>query len=165
VTMRPVFLCIFLFSISIKAFSLPSAFTSCSVYQTSNSPGGREASSRITMIRHGCKTPKLGKPADQRKALLRSLTTELLRHGRIKTTFVRAKAVQPIVDKMITLSKGGSLHQRRQAMSFIYDKELVHLLFENAPDRYGDRNGGYTRVLRTMPRQGDNAKMAIIELV
>ena len=89
--------------------------------------------SRVTMIRHGCKTPKLGKPADQRKALLRALTTEVLRHGRIKTTLVRAKAVQPIVDKMITLSKGGSLHQRRQAMSYIYDKELVHLLFENAP--------------------------------
>merc|ERR1719230_1394080 len=90
------------------------------------------------MIRHGCKTPKLGKPADQRKALLRSLTTEVLRHGRIKTTLVRAKAVQPIVDKMITLSKGGSLHQRRQAMSYIYDKELVHLLFDNAPERYGE---------------------------
>ena len=103
--------------------------------------------SRVTMIRHGCKTPKLGKPADQRKALLRALTTEVLRHGRIKTTLVRAKAVQPIVDKMITLSKGGSLHQRRQAMSYIYDKELVHLLFENAPERYGDRDGGYTRVV------------------
>ena len=106
VIMRPVFLCIFLFSISVRAFSLSSAFTSGSVYQTLKSPRGREASSRITMIRHGCKTPKLGKPADQRKALLRSLTTELLRHGRIKTTYVRAKAVQPIVDKMITLSKG-----------------------------------------------------------
>lgn len=139
---------------------------------------------------------KLGKPADQRKALLRSLTTEVIRHGRIKTTLVRAKAIRPCVDKMIQLSKDGSLHSRRQvghpillsptspapmgrvpssptppgpphtqAMAFIYDKELVHALFENAPERYADREGGYCRVLRTMPRQGDNAKMGIIELV
>lgn len=117
------------------------------------------------MMRHGKRMAKLGKPADQRKALLRSLTTEVIRHGRIKTTLVRAKAIRPCVDKMIQLSKDGSLHARRQAMAFIYDKELVHALFENAPERYADRDGGYCRVLRTMPRQGDNAKMGIIELV
>uniref|UniRef100_A0A7S2CVF2 Large ribosomal subunit protein bL17c n=1 Tax=Florenciella parvula TaxID=236787 RepID=A0A7S2CVF2_9STRA len=119
----------------------------------------------ISMMRHGKRMAKLGKPADQRKALLRSLTTEVIRHGRIKTTLVRAKAIRPCVDKMIQLSKDGSLHSRRQAMAFIYDKELVHALFENAPERYADREGGYCRVLRTMPRQGDNAKMGIIELV
>lgn len=126
-------------------------------------PRSREAT--VRMMRHGKRVAKLGKPADQRKALLRALTTEVIRHGRIKTTLVRAKAVRPFVDKMITLSKDGSLHARRQALGFMYDKELVHALFENGPDRYGDRDGGYCRVLRTMPRQGDNAKMAVIELV
>jgi len=130
--------------------------------ETSYSRGGAGG---LVMIRHGKRVPKLGKPADQRKALLRSLTTEVIRHGRIKTTLVRAKAVRPYVDKMVQLSKNGSLHARRQALGYIYDKELVHALFENAPERYADREGGYCRVLRTMPRQGDNAKMGIIELV
>jgi len=116
-------------------------------------------------MRHRKRVPLLGKPADQRKALLRSLTTEVIRHGRIKTTLVRGKAVRKHVDHMIELGKNGSLHARRQAMGWIYDKQLVHSLFEAAPDRYSDRPGGYTRVLRTMPRQGDNAKMCIIELV
>lgn len=117
------------------------------------------------MMRHRNKLPKLGKPADQRKALLRALTTEVIRHGRIKTTQVRAKAVRKHVDHMIELGKRGDLHARRQAIAWVYDKQLVHALFEAAPDRYADRNGGYTRVLRTVARQGDNAKMAIIELV
>lgn len=116
-------------------------------------------------MRHRKRVPKLNKPADQRKALLRALTTELIRHGRIKCTHVRAKAVRKHADHMITLAKNGSLHARRQAMGFIYDKQLVHALFEAAPERYGDVNGGYTRVLRTMPRKGDNAPMGIIELV
>ncbi|KAL3942967.1 MAG: hypothetical protein SGBAC_002918 [Bacillariaceae sp.] len=108
---------------------------------------------------------KLGLPADQRKALLRALTTEVIRHGRIKTTLVRARAVRKHVDHMIQLGKRGDLHARRQALAWIYDKDLVHSLFEAAPDRYAEREGGYTRVLRTVARQGDNAKMAIIELV
>lgn len=116
-------------------------------------------------MRHQCRVPKLGKPADQRKALLRSLTTELIRHGRITTTKVRAKAVRSEVEKMITLAKDGSLASRRQALGYIYDKQLVHALFEGVNERYGDRNGGYTRILRTVPRRGDNAEMAIIELV
>lgn len=69
------------------------------------------------------------------------------------------------VDHMITLAKGGSLHQRRQALGYLYDKSLVHALFAEVPDRYGERNGGYTRIIRTMPRRGDNAPMAFIELV
>lgn len=116
-------------------------------------------------MRHLCRVPQLGKPADQRKALLRSLTTELIRHGRITTTKVRAKAVQSEVERMITLAKDGSLSARRRAMGYIYDKQLVHALFEQAKDRYGNRQGGYTRILRTVPRRGDNAVMAIIELV
>mmetsp|Transcript_39264 Transcript_39264/g.57752 ORF Transcript_39264/g.57752 Transcript_39264/m.57752 type:complete len:194 (+) Transcript_39264:25-606(+) len=133
-----------------------------SVSYHNGAPAGR---ADMTMMRHRKKIAKLGKPADQRKALLRALTTEVIRHGRIKTTLVRAKAVRKHVDHMIELAKGGSLHERRQAIAWMYDKQLVHALFEAAGDRYGDRNGGYTRVLRTMPRQGDNAKMGVIELV
>lgn len=115
-------------------------------------------------MRHGCRVPQLGKPADQRKALLRALTTELIRHGRITTTKIRAKAVRSEAEKMISLAKDGSLAARRQAMGYIYDKKLVHALFEQAGERYGDRQGGYTRILRTVNRRGDNAEMAIIEL-
>jgi large subunit ribosomal protein L17 len=116
-------------------------------------------------MRHGCRVPQLGLPADQRRALLRSLATELIRHGQITTTKTRAKAVQQEVEKMITLAKDGSLAARRQAMGYIYDKQLVHALFEQAKERYGNRQGGYTRIVRTVSRRGDNARMAIIELV
>lgn len=116
-------------------------------------------------MRHSCRVPQLGKPADQRRALLRSLATEVIRHGRITTTKIRAKAVQSEVEKMITLAKNGSLASRRQALGYLFDKKLVHSLFENAKERYSDRQGGYTRVLRTVRRRGDNAEMAIIELV
>lgn len=116
-------------------------------------------------MRHRCKVPQLGLPADQRKALLRSLATELIRHGQITTTLTRAKAVRAEVDKMITLAKDGSLSARRQAMGYIYDKQLVHRLFEGAAERYQDRAGGYTRIVRTLRRRGDNAPMAIIELL
>ena len=111
-------------------------------------------------MRHRRRIPKLGKPADQRKAMLRSLTTELMRHGRITTT----KAVRSEADRMITLAKDGSLAARRAALGYLYDKQLVHALFAQVPERYGDRNGGYTRILRTIRRRGDNAEMAILEL-
>lgn len=116
-------------------------------------------------MRHRCKVKKLGKPADQRRALLRSLTTELIRHGRITTTLIRAKVVRSEAEKMITLAKNGSLAARREALGYIYDKSLVQALFEQAPTRYGNRQGGYTRILHTVPRRGDHAEMAIIELV
>jgi len=115
-------------------------------------------------MRHRRRVHKLGKPADQRKALLRALSTQLIRHGRVTTTKARARAVRSQVDKMITLAKDGSLASRRQALGYIYDKQLVHALFDQVPDRYGDRNGGYTRIIRTIRRRGDNAEMAIIEL-
>lgn len=115
-------------------------------------------------MRHSRRVPQLGRPADQRRALLRSLTTELIRHGRITVTMARAKAVRAHVDKMITLAKDGSLAARRRALGYLYDKQLVHALFEQVPERYGDRQGGYTRILRTVRRRGDNALMAIIEL-
>ncbi|MGG6294243.1 50S ribosomal protein L17 [Leptolyngbya sp. AN02str] len=115
-------------------------------------------------MRHRCRVPQLGKPADQRRALLRSLTTELIRYGRITTTKVRAKAVRSEAEHMITLAKDGSLAARREALGYMYDKQLVHALFEQAKERYGNRNGGYTRIIRTVSRRGDNAEMAIIEL-
>lgn len=120
----------------------------------------------LSMISHGMGFNKLGLPADQRKALLRALTTETIRHGKIKTTLARAKELRSRVDKMITLAKKGTLHHRRQAMAYIYDKNLVASMFEQVPDRYGARNGGYCRVIRIeKPRRGDNAKMAFVELV
>ncbi|NJK30847.1 MAG: 50S ribosomal protein L17 [Acaryochloridaceae cyanobacterium CSU_3_4] len=115
-------------------------------------------------MRHRCRVHKLGKPADQRKALLRALSTQLIRHGRITTTKARARVVRSQVDKMITLAKEGSLASRRQAIGYLYDKQLVHSLFEQVSERYGDREGGYTRIIRTVRRRGDNAEMAIIEL-
>ncbi|KAI3993756.1 hypothetical protein MKX01_002769 [Papaver californicum] len=120
---------------------------------------------RVYAMRHGRKVPKLNRPPDQRKALLRGLTTQLLKHGRIKTTRARASAMRKFVDKMITLAKDGSLHKRRQALGYIYEKQIVHALFAEVPERYGERNGGYTRIIRTLPRRGDNAPMAYIELV
>jgi large subunit ribosomal protein L17 len=120
---------------------------------------------KIYAMRHGKRIARLNRPPDQRKALIRGLTTELLKHGRIKTTLPRAKAIRRFVDRMITLAKDGSLHKRRQALAFVYDKLVVHCMFAEAPKRYADRNGGYTRVLRTFNRRGDNAPMAYIELV
>lgn len=116
-------------------------------------------------MRHRCRVPELGRPADQRKALLRALTTQLIQHGQVKTTKARAKAVRSEAERMITLAKDGSLAARRRALGYMYDKSLVHALFANASDRYGSRKGGYTRVIRTVRRRGDNAEMAIIELV
>ncbi|MBF2077987.1 MAG: 50S ribosomal protein L17 [Synechococcales cyanobacterium T60_A2020_003] len=115
-------------------------------------------------MRHRRRVSKLGKPTDQRRALLRALTTELIRHGRISTTKARAKAVRSEAERMITLAKDGSLAARRRAMGYMYDKQLVHALFEQAPERYSDRSGGYTRIVRTVSRRGDNAEIAIIEL-
>ena len=116
-------------------------------------------------MRHRCRVHQLSKPADQRKALLRALTTELIRHGRITTTKARARAVRSEAEHMITLAKEGSLSARRRALGYIYDKQLVHALFESAPERYGNRYGGYTRIIRTVPRRGDAAEMSVIELV
>ena len=121
---------------------------------------------QMSMMRHGKKVNRLSRPADQRKALLRSLTTEVVRHGRIRTTLVKARALRKEVDHMITLAKKGSLHHRRQALSYLYDKDLVASLFEAAPERYGDRQGGYCRIIKEdLPRRGDAAQMAIVELV
>merc|ERR1719159_292959 len=120
----------------------------------------------VMAMRHGLRKNRLGRPADQRKALIRSLVTEVLTHGKIKTTVVRAKYIRKYVDKMISLSKNGSLPSRRRMEAFIYNKALVDSIIENAPKRYADRSGGYCRVTReTEMRKGDAAQMASIELV
>ena len=108
---------------------------------------------------------KLGKTSDQRRAMLRQLVTDLLENGRIKTTVTRAKEVQSIAEKMITLAKKGDLAAYRQAMSFITREDVCKKLFKEIAPSYAERNGGYTRIIRTGVRRGDAAEMAIIELV
>ena len=110
-------------------------------------------------------TRKLGKTSTQRKALLRQLVTDLLENGKLETTFYRAKEVQPVVEKMITLAKKGGLANYRRALAFITKEDVAKKLFDEIAPKYADRNGGYTRVTRTGPRRGDAAEMAVIELV
>ena len=110
-------------------------------------------------------TRKLGKTSTQRKAMLRQLVTDLLENGKIETTFYRAKEIQPVVEKMITLGKKGGLTNYRRALSFITKEDVAHKLFKEIAPNYAERNGGYTRVTRTGARRGDAAEMAVIELV
>ena len=108
---------------------------------------------------------KLGKPTDQRMAMLRGLVADLLNYGQIKTTVTRAKEVQPLAEKMITLAKDNTLASYRQALAFITKEDVAHKVFKELAPKYADRNGGYTRVTRIGVRRGDAAEMAIIELV
>ena len=145
-------------------------------------------------MRHQSKKHHLGKAQDQRNALLRSLATELILHGEIKTTMARAKALKPYAENIITLAKQGTLHSRRLAAKFIFDKEtgkfmnfetgevlegvekadkeqkavaqtILRKLFVETGTKYANRNGGYTRIYRLPPRRGDAAEMALIQLV
>ena len=108
---------------------------------------------------------KLGKPTDQRMAMLRGLVTDLLNYGQLKTTVTRAKEVQPLADKMVTLAKQTDLAAYRQALAFLTQEDVAKKLFDQIGPKYADRNGGYTRVVRIGPRRGDAAEMAIIQLV
>lgn len=108
---------------------------------------------------------KLGRPTDQRAAMLRSLVTNFLKHGRIETTYYRAKETKNIAEKMITLAKRGDLHARRQVLSYVHEEEVVKNLFDNIAPKYAERNGGYTRIYKAGPRRGDGAEKAILELV
>ena len=110
-------------------------------------------------------TRKLGRTSEQRKAMLRQLATDLLENGKLETTFCRAKEVQPVAEKMITLGKKGDLAAYRKALSYITKEDVAHKLFKEVAPKYADRNGGYTRVTRIGVRRGDAAEMAIIELV
>lgn len=116
-------------------------------------------------MRHGMKHRKLNRTTNQRKALFSGLASALLTHEQITTTVPKAKELRTFADKMITLAKKGDLASRRRAISFLRDPELVSKLFSTLAERYKDRNGGYTRVLRAGFRFGDAADMAIIELV
>ena len=110
-------------------------------------------------------TRKLGRTSDQRKAMLRQLTTDLLENGKLETTFCRAKEVQPVAEKMITLGKKGDLAAYRQALAFITKEDVAHKLFTEMNQKYMSRDGGSTRIVRMGPRRGDAAEMAIIQLV
>ena len=108
---------------------------------------------------------KLGRPTDHRQAMLRGLVTYLLENGKIETTVTRAKEVQPMADRMITLGKENTLHSRRQALAYVTKEDVVKKLFDEIAPKYEDKNGGYTRIIKTGPRRGDAAEMCIIELV
>ncbi len=110
-------------------------------------------------------TRKLGKTSAQRKALLRQQVTDLLEYGKLETTFTRAKEVQPVVEKMITLGKKAGLANYRRALAYITKEDVAKKLFDEVAPKYKERNGGYTRVTRTGARRGDAAEMAVIELV
>lgn len=141
-------------------------------------------------MRHQCKRHRLGRPQDQRKALMRSLASSLFMHGEIKTTMAKAKALKPFAEKIVSLAKKGDLHSRRQAAKHIYDQEtgrflneagevfetadaeeklipetVLRKLFNSIAKEYTDRKGGYTRIYRLPPRRGDAAEMALIQLV
>jgi large subunit ribosomal protein L17 len=108
---------------------------------------------------------KLGRPTAHRKMMLRNIVTDLLREGRITTTEMRAKEARRNAEKMITLAKRGDLHARRQALAYVLDETVVKKLFDEIGPKYADRNGGYTRILKLGPRQGDNAEVVFLELV
>lgn len=110
-------------------------------------------------------TRKLGRPTDQRMAMLRNLVTSTLENGKIETTVTRAKETRALVEKMITLGKQNTLHTRRQALAFITKEDVVTKLFNEISPKYAERNGGYTRIIKIGPRKGDSAEMAVLELV
>ena len=116
-------------------------------------------------MRHRNAGFKLGRNTSHRRAVLRNLVTSIILMDRIETTITKCKATQPLVEKMITLGKRGTVHTRRQALSYLMTPESVDRLFNVVAPRYGDRNGGYTRITRSYVRQGDAAEMAYIELL
>ncbi|BDR65494.1 50S ribosomal protein L17 [Clostridium tetani] len=108
---------------------------------------------------------KLGRPTDQRMAMLRNQVTSLLKSGKIETTVTRAKETRSLAEKMITLGKRGDLQARRQALSFVTEEVVVKRLFDDIAPKYAERNGGYTRMYKVGPRRGDGAEIVILELV
>ena len=110
-------------------------------------------------------TRKLGRTSDHRTAMLRAMVTYLLENGKIETTVTRAKEVRAVAEKYIKLAKDTSLHSKRQALAFITKEDVVKKLFDEIAPKYMDVNGGYCRIIKTGPRRGDAAEMAIIELI
>jgi large subunit ribosomal protein L17 len=116
-------------------------------------------------MRHARTGKKLGRDSSHRRALYANLACSLIEHGRIRTTEAKAKAVKPYAEKMITLGRRGDLHARRQVLSELRSQEVVHQLFADVAPRMADRPGGYTRIVKIGPRQGDAADMVYLELV
>jgi large subunit ribosomal protein L17 len=116
-------------------------------------------------MRHAMRGRKLGRTTAHRWALFRNQLQSLVKHERITTTLPKAKELRPIFEKAVTQGKRGTLHARRRVRRWIPDRHLVQKLFDDIAPRFADRNGGYTRILKLGPRQGDGAEMAIIELV
>ena len=116
-------------------------------------------------MRHRNAGYKLGRNTSHRRALLRNLVTSILLEDRVETTITKAKAARPHVEKLITLGKKGDLHARRQALAYLQTREAVTRLFDTVAPRYGDRNGGYLRIVRTGFQRGDGAEKAFIELI
>jgi len=111
------------------------------------------------------KGPRLGGSPAHERLLLANLATALFRHGKITTTETKAKRLRPLAEQLITKAKRGDLHARRRVLTVVRDKDVVFNLFDEIAPRYANRSGGYTRIVKTVPRKGDNAPMAIIELV
>jgi large subunit ribosomal protein L17 len=116
-------------------------------------------------MRHHRNGKKLGRDASHRKALYSNLAGSLIQHGRIRTTEAKAKAVKPIAEQMITLGRRGDIHARRQALAFLRSQDVVHQLFSEVAPRFAERPGGYSRIVKLGPRQGDAADMVYLELV
>jgi len=116
-------------------------------------------------MKHRVAGRKLGRTSMHRIALLRNLSTELFRHERVRTTLMKAKELRPFAEKLITLSKRETLHARRLVLRDIHDKEVVSKIFDTISSRFAQRPGGYTRIVKLGPRRGDNAEMALIELI
>jgi large subunit ribosomal protein L17 len=116
-------------------------------------------------VRHRRSGRKLGRDASHRKALYSNLAGALFEHGRIKTTAAKAKEVKPIAEQMITLARRGGVHARRQALAYLRSQDVVHKLFSDVGPRFADRPGGYCRIIKIGPRQGDAAEMVYLELV
>ena len=120
---------------------------------------------RKKLLKHKISGRQFGRASGPRRAMFRIMVTDLLRHGQIKTTVAKAKAIRPLTEKMVSLGKGGTLHDRRQAAAFITDKSVVKAVFDEIAPRFEERNGGYTRITRLGVRAGDAAEMALIELI
>jgi large subunit ribosomal protein L17 len=116
-------------------------------------------------MRHRKVSRRLGRDSEHHRAILRNMVTDLLKHGKITTTLAKAKELRRVADKMITLAKRGDLASRRRALAFIRDKKVVRKLFSELREKYLDRPGGYTRVIKIGPRRGDASMMAVVELV
>lgn len=116
-------------------------------------------------MRHQVSGRKFDRPTAHRLAMYRNLVTDLLRHEQIKTTEAKAKEIRGLAEKMITLGKEGTVAARRQALAFIYDRDVVHKVFDELGPRYQSRSGGYTRMVRMGPRLGDGAPIVTLELI